>query len=248
MFQTPSSPETKAFHLLILNDGQDASSFHLEEVLQNAYSTGQIYPTLVVAIHVGERKQEYGISEWPDFAKRGSKAQAYASFISKELMPWLSERYSVSVHAKDRAIAGFSLGALSAFDVSWHNPEIFGVSGLFSGSFWWRAKALDEGYQPSDRLALQLVEESKEKKPLRLWFQTGWLDEFADRDADGLIDSLGDTLDLIFALRKKKYKLGLELEYFEMGNGRHDHKTMAKALPYFLTWWQKAHRLQESLV
>ncbi len=230
--------------LLILNDGQDADAYHLQEVMNEGFATGQITPTLAVAVHVGERKQEYGISGRPDYGKRGARASHYAGFVEKELLPYLQNHFPLSIDAKDRAIAGFSLGALSAFDVAWHLPQHFGVAGLFSGSFWWRTKALDDGYQPTDRIALQLVKESGAKKPLRLWFQTGWLDESADRDADGLIDSVGDTLDLIKELKAIGFKTGTELEYVELGNGRHDHKTMAKVFPFFLKWWQKGDLYQ----
>lgn len=224
---------------LLVNDGQDSEAYRLQEVMTDAHATGQIRPTLAVAVHVGERKQEYGISGRPDFAKRGAKASDYAAFVEKELLPHLHQHFPISPKAEDRAIAGFSLGALSAFDIAWHMPKVFGVAGLFSGSFWWRNRALDDGYSPSDRIALQLVKESAIRLPLRFWFQTGWLDEFADRDADGLIDSVGDTLDLINELKTLGYKSGTELEYVELGNGRHDHKTMARILPAFLKWWQK---------
>ena len=223
--------------LLVLNDGQDAHSFQLPNVMNEAMATGIIQPTLAVAVHVGERKQEYGVSHKPDFAKRGAKAAAYSAFIELELFPWIKAHFPVSHNAADRSIAGFSLGALSAFDIAWHQSEVFGTAGLFSGSFWWRSKSLEENYQPSDRIALQLVKESNTKKDLNLWFQIGWLDENADRDGDGLIDSIGDTLDLIRELNAKGYQSGKEIEYVEVGNGHHDHKTMARVFPKFLKWW-----------
>lgn len=224
--------------LLIVNDGQDANAFQLKTILTEGLATGIIQPTLAVAVHVGERRQEYGISNHPDYAKRGSKAGDYASFVKSELLPWIYTHFPVSHSSTDRAVAGFSLGALSAFDLAWHQPDILGVAGLFSGSFWWRSKSLEDGYQPSDRIALQLVKNTKTKKNLKLWFQIGWLDEQADRDSDGLIDSIGDTLDLIQELKKIGFQAGKELEYIEVGNGHHDHKTMARMLPNFLKWWQ----------
>ena len=225
--------------LLILNDGQDAESYQLKSVLHDLQNTNSISPTVAVAVHVGERKQEYGISERPDYSQRGSRAIQYQNFVANELFPWVKQRYSISPKTEDIAVAGFSLGALSAFDLAWHLPSFFGFAGLFSGSFWWRSKSLDNHYKPSDRIALQLVNETIGKKEIKLWFQTGWLDEYADRDSDGLIDSIGDTLDLIQELKIKGYKIGQEIEYLELGAGRHDHKTMAKAFPEFLKWWQK---------
>ena len=34
---------------------------------------------------------------------------------------------------KTKAIAGFSLGGLSAIDTAWSNPGIFSIVGVFSG-------------------------------------------------------------------------------------------------------------------
>lgn len=223
--------------LLIINDGQDAAAFHFKEVMADWDQSHPQIPVVALAIHVGERKQEYGLTGKPDYAQRGTKAGDYALFVEKELFPWALKKYRISEKIADRAVAGFSLGALSAFDLAWHLPHCFGNAGLFSGSFWWRSRELGEAYLPSDRLVLQLIEESAEKKDLRFWFQTGWHDESADRDKDGLIDSIGDTLDVILALESKGYQPGKDIDYMELGSGHHDHKTMARIFPQFLKWW-----------
>lgn len=229
--------ENRSPRLLVLNDGQDADAFRLPEILKDLEDSRPDQDLITVAVHVGDRKQEYGITDRPDYAGRGSKAHLYQAFMSKELIPFLYELYPISTNHWDRAVAGFSLGALSAFDLAWHLPHIFGIVGLFSGSFWWRKRALDDGYGPNDRIVLNLIEESSTVPDLHFWFQTGWLDEKADRDEDGLIDSIGDTLDTIQALRMKGYKPGKDIEYIEMGDGRHDHATMAQIFPSFLQWW-----------
>jgi enterochelin esterase family protein len=223
--------------LLVLNDGQDSEAYQLKEVLADWEQNHPGQNIVALAVNVGERKQEYGISNRPDFAQRGSRALEYARFIENELLPWAFSSFHVSKKPEDAAISGFSLGALSAFDLAWTLPHVFGTAGLFSGSFWWRSKDLNHGYKPGDRIAIQCINEEKTTKNLRFWFQTGWLDEGADRDHDGLIDSIGDTLDVIRALQRIGYKPGTDIEYVELGSGHHDHKTMAKVFPQFLQWW-----------
>lgn len=223
--------------LLVVNDGQDSEAYQLKEILADWEQNNPEQGITALAVQVGDRKQEYGISNRPDFAQRGSRAKEYAQFIELELLPWAFTTFRLSKKPVDAAIAGFSLGALSAFDLAWTLSHIFGTAGLFSGSFWWRSKDLNKGYSPSDRIAIQSINENDEFKNLRFWFQTGWLDEGADRDQDGLIDSIGDTLDVIRALKEKGYKPGTDIEYLELGSGHHDHKTMAKAFPHFLNWW-----------
>ena len=233
--------QLKKGRLLLVNDGQDLASMELEKSLADLQRKYPDTPLAAVGIHVGERKQEFGISQRPDFAQRGSRAAEYGKFVTEELLPYLRRQKGEIPDVPERqAVMGFSLGALSAFDLAWHNSHHFGTAGLFSGSFWWRSKGLEDGYQASDRIALQLVNETDVAPKLRLWFQTGGADESADRDNDGLIDSIGDTLDLMRALQQKGYVPGNEMEYVEMGNGRHDHKTMARIIPRFLDWWMKS--------
>lgn len=229
----------QAYKLLVANDGQDHPAIHLEDAVLDLEAANKNEAILALAVHVGDRKQEYGVANMPDFAKRGLKAHSYSQFIENELFPWAYQKYRLLPGPKNTAMMGFSLGALSAFDLAWQHPHLFGVAGLFSGSFWWRAKDLDEGYLPSDRIVLQMLEKDKKaaKRDLKFWFQTGWMDEAADRDDDGLIDSIGDTLDLIRALQNMGYKPGEDIEYIELGYGHHDHKTMAKVLPQFLQWF-----------
>ena len=233
------SISSQSYRLLVVNDGQDSPAIHLEDSILDLEATQKSHPIIAVAVHVGDRKQEYGVSGIPDFAKRGAKTKEYSQFIENELFPWVLKTFRILPGPQNSAMMGFSLGALSAFDLAWNHPHLFGTAGLFSGSFWWRAKDLGPDYLPSDRIVLQMLERNKnqEKPALKFWFQTGWLDESADRDDDGLIDSIGDTLDLILALQKKGYKPGEDIEYLELGYGYHDHKTMAKVLPQFLQWF-----------
>lgn len=229
----------QSYRLLVVNDGQDCPAIHLEDSILDLEASQKSTPIIAIAVHVGDRKQEYGVAGIPDFAKRGTKANDYAQFIENELFPWILSTYRILPGPQNSAMMGFSLGALSAFDLAWNHTHLFGCAGLFSGSFWWRARDLDSNYMPSDRIVLQMLEKSKkpEKPALKLWFQTGWMDEAADRDDDGLIDSIGDTLDLILALEKLGFKPGQDIEYMELGYGHHDHKTMAKVLPQFLQWF-----------
>src|SRR3569833_353882 len=137
---------TEPVNLLLLNDGQEADSLKIKESLESLYNLGAIKPVLVAAIHAGDdRLQEYGTAGIPDFKQRGSKAAAYTKFIVTELLPAIKKETGIS-DFDITAFAGFSLGGLSAMDISWHYPEVFNKVGVFSGSFWWRSKELGKGY------------------------------------------------------------------------------------------------------
>ena len=223
-------------NLLLLNDGQEAENLKLKETLENLYETGRIKPVLVVAIHANEhRLQEYGTAGRPDYKLRGSKAAAYTKFITQELIPAIKKDTGIE-NFDTTAFAGFSLGGLSAMDIAWHNPQLFDKTGVFSGSFWWRSKELGKGYTDKDRIMHRIVSTATSIPSLKFWLQTGTKDETADRNKNGIIDSIDDTVDLIKELENKGYSRPADIQYLEMVGGTHNVTTWAEAMPKFLVW------------
>jgi enterochelin esterase family protein len=224
---------TEPLNLLLVNDGQEIENLQLTDTLQDLFNTNRIKPTAIVAINCGdERIQEYGIAGFPDFKKRGSKADLYTQFIVEELIPEIKSRLGMEVFGTV-AIAGFSLGGLTALDIAWNHPEVFNMAGVFSGSLWWRTKDLGKGYTEDDRIMHRVVRESKNKPELKFWLQTGTKDETADRNRNGIIDAIDDTIDLIKELQAKGYTRQ-DIAYLEMVGGEHNVATWAKAMPKFL--------------
>lgn len=235
---TPPNFDTleKGLPVLILNDGQDSEHMKLLEILNNLWEANEINPFVIAGVFCGNRIQEYGVASKPDYKKRGSKAKDYSRFIIEHLLPTLSHRYGIELNHPQNAIAGYSMGGLSAMDIAWNNPEYFPRVGGFSASFWWRRKALDQGYTQSDRIIHNLIRKSKIRKGMKFWFMAGTADESADRTGNGIIDSIDDTLDLIAELIKLGYKPYYDVVYFEVKGGKHDVPTWGKAMPTFIKW------------
>ena len=157
------SENVTTFELLLINDGQDLLKMNFSQVLKQVSSGNS--SLLVVAIHAGtQRKQEYGVAGIPDYMKRGDKADAYAQFILKELLPELKSLFK-GYAIGNKYLAGFSLGGLMAFDMAIDYPDEFSAVGVFSGSFWWRSKALDKGYiEEADRIMHAKIRTKKREK------------------------------------------------------------------------------------
>jgi enterochelin esterase family protein len=220
-------------NLLLLNDGQEAKNLNLTDTIQELYNTNRIKPVAVVAINCGEERiQEYGTAGSPDFKKRGAKADLYTQFIMEELIPEIKKQLGMEVFGTV-AFAGFSLGGLSALDIAWNNPNVFDMAGVFSGSLWWRSKDLTKGYTDDDRIMHRIVRETESKPELKFWLQTGTKDETADRNRNGIIDAIDDTIDLIKELQAKGYTRN-DITYLEMVGGEHNFATWAKTMPKFL--------------
>lgn len=227
----------ETLHLLLLNDGQDAAAMNMEALLAEQHASRKIEAVLVVAIKASaNRTQEYGVAGRPDFKQRGAMADAYTQFITTELLPFLQSHVSRKIDGKT-AFAGFSLGGLSAFDIVYNHPEIFGLAGVFSGAFWWRSKDLNDGYiEELDRITHEMIRSSDEKPDLKFWLMTGTKDETADRNRNYIIDSIDDTIDLIKELENKGFKRPDDIFYYEAVGGKHDVETWAQAFPAFLHW------------
>ena len=71
---------------------------------------------------------------------------------------------------------------------------------------------------------------------LQFFFECGTEDEQEDRNGNGIIDSIDDTLDLIGELVKKGYDREKDICYIEVPGGRHDVATWAQVMPAFLQW------------
>ncbi len=227
--------------LLLVNDGQDLRTMQFEKILDTIYQAGKIEPVFCVGIHCStDRKNEYGTANILDYKGRGAKAALYTSFIMEELIPFIRDKYDI-VSFKEKSFAGFSLGGLCALDIVWNHPHEFFKVGVFSGSLWWRDKDQEDidFDEDADRIMQRQVREGNYYPWLKFFFEVGTQDETADRNNNGVIDSIDDAVSLIDELKKKGYKKE-DIEYYEIADGRHDVPTWAKAFPHFLEWgWGK---------
>ena len=219
--------------LLLINDGQDLARMGFAGMLEGLRTE----PLLCVGIHAGEqRMMEYGVAGRPDYLGRGVKAGDYARFVLEELIPAIRQRYGARF--REKAFAGFSLGALSALDIVWHYPKEFAKAGLFSGSFWWRTRdKSDPGYDEHIHRIMHAEVRGGSYYPwLKFFFECGTEDETEDRNGNGIIDSIDDTKDLIGELKAKGYDESRDIRYMEIAGGHHDVATWARAMPEFLLW------------
>jgi enterochelin esterase family protein len=226
-----------ALSLLLINDGQDLKEMRFSSLLNALLTANEIQPLLCVGIYADkDRKNELGTAKILDYEGRGAKAEAYNRFILEELLPFIHTHYAIE-QFRQRGFAGFSLGGLTAIDMVWNYPEVFTVAGVFSGSLWWRTKSLEDGYnEDTDRIMHQQIRNGRHYPGLRFYFTTGSLDEKADRNNNGIIDSIDDTLDLIKELKQKGYDSKYEVTYINYEDGRHDIETWGRAMPGFLLW------------
>jgi enterochelin esterase-like enzyme len=224
--------------LLLINDGQDLVTMGFDKLLDDLHQHQLIRPLLCVGIHCGgDRKNEYGMIASVDYKGRGAKASRYSRFIFEELLPHIYGQYALQ-SVTEKAFAGFSLGGLSALDIVWNNPDVFQKVGVFSGSLWWRIKdrAEKDFNESNDRLMHRQIRNGSHHAGLKFFFQCGELDEGEDRNKNGVIDSIDDTIDVMRELLAKGYLEGKDMQYVQLPDGKHDVASWARSMPAFLEW------------
>lgn len=234
----PPLPLSKSCPLLLVNDGQDLHSMFFSDILSGYWAEEGAGAFLVAAVHAGkDRRMEYGTMGEPDYLGRGDKAGSYCTFILTELLPRIQQEYPQTIGSLV-SFAGFSLGGLSAFDLVWQHPDVFYSAGVFSGSFWWRSLDQTDPLYSDDkhRIMHQRVRGGKYNGTQRYFFQCGALDEQSDRNRNGVIDSIDDTLDLMEELSKKGASRTTDMYYLELADGKHDIQSWGRAFPFFLRW------------
>ncbi len=219
------------------NDGQDMPRLGMFDLLQRLFSENKLAPCIVVAAHCNENRiNEYGTARQADYKNRGNKAAEYKRFMIEELVPYIRSEYRCATEPSKNIMAGFSLGALSAFDIAWATPSVFGKIGVFSGSLWWRSQAWTPQDPDGGRIMHDIVAKSERRDNMKFWFEVGTKDEEGDRNNNGIIDAIDDTVDLIEELCKLGYRPHADIKYLEIEGGEHNPTTWGAVMPDFLKW------------
>jgi enterochelin esterase family protein len=125
---TPAMPPPpEGFAVLVLLDGEVwAERLDFGRTLDALAATGLTPPLLTAMVATGgERHTDYACSD------------TYTAFLTKELLPYIGQRFPITEAPEKTVIAGQSFGGLCAAYVAFSVPERFGAALVQSGSFWW---------------------------------------------------------------------------------------------------------------
>ncbi len=230
--------EKKRFYpTLYFNDGQDMLALGMYDTLTRLYNEKKLPFCIIIAVYSNEnRMNEYGTTRQADYKNRGNKARKYTDFMIQELVPRMQAEFRCRREPLYTTMAGFSLGALSAMDIAWANPSVFGKVGVFSGALWWRSQEWTRQDPDGGRIMHDIIHKSHHQKGMKFWFEVGTKDEKDDRNNNGRIDAIDDTLDLIDELATLGYRPHEDIRYIEVEGGEHNQGTWGRVMPDFLIW------------
>jgi hypothetical protein len=139
------------YPVLYVNDGQDMEAVGLQATLAALYAQRHDPPVIVVAVDMPpDRMGAYGLSDraharsLPAVTKYGpvgTQAHAYSEWVAKTLVPTIDVRYRTRTTPDARAVLGWSLGALNAFNLGWQYPRRSVASARSRRRCGWRPSA-----------------------------------------------------------------------------------------------------------
>jgi enterochelin esterase family protein len=103
-------------------------------ILNNLIHQKMIKPVIVVFIDHREPVNRANNRRMQELAMN----ERYLNFFTQELIPKVEGSYRISRKPEERAILGTSMGGLNAAYFSFSRPEIFGLAGIQSPSFWFQ--------------------------------------------------------------------------------------------------------------
>ena len=209
----------RSYPVLYLHDGQNLFDGHtsfipgrtwqVREQADAAIESGEVEPLIIVGIYnTGDRRlAEYTPER--DWQMGGGEAASYGLLLTRELLPWIGERYRVRPERESTGLGGSSLGGLVTLYLGLRHPETFGKLAVLSPSVWWNHKSI-LGY---------LNERAPEiwEKP-RLWLDAG--------DGEGR-RTLENAEQLHRRLIANGWRTGATLHFERVPGGTHDEASWA---------------------
>lgn len=133
----------KNYPVLYMQDGQNlfdqstafSGEWEVDETLNELFEQGYEVP-IVIGIDNGGtfRIDEY--TPWANQTYGGGDGNEYMQFIIETLKPYIDANFRTLSGRENTGIMGSSLGGLISHFGALQYPEIFGIAGLFSPSYW----------------------------------------------------------------------------------------------------------------
>jgi S-formylglutathione hydrolase FrmB len=240
---------TSPANVLVFQDGQRATNpsgvLQVPQVIENLVHKKEIPVTIGIFITPGNRSEEYpanlGTGNPNNRAQEyDALSDAYTRMLIEEILPEVGKKYNLTTDVNGRAIGGTSSGAICAFTVAWHRPDVFRKVISMIGSYTsigYRPAQNGQSMVPGGDLYPTLIRRNP-IKPLRVFFQDGSADlnnqfgnwflanqqmvsalQWANSNADGQKNT-GPRYDVMY----------------EWGDGAHSDAHGGALLPSILRW------------
>lgn len=201
--------QRKHYPVLYMHDGQNlfdpttaftGYDWRVDEVADSLIKLQKMEETIIVGIYNSpDRLPEYSDSPL---------GQAYLHFVADVLKPFIDSIYRTKPGKEHTGIMGSSLGGLSSLWFAWRRPEVFGMAGCLSSSFWY----------DDERTLKEVREYQGPKKHIRIYLDCGGREK----------ELMSGYKRMVEILKTKGYVKGRDLEYTLDPKGTHSEYYWAK--------------------
>jgi predicted alpha/beta superfamily hydrolase len=210
---------TKRYPVMYMHDGQnlfdEATAFAGEWGVDEALDSFS-KKCIVIGIDNGglKRMNEYNPYNNQRFGK--GEGKQYIDFIAKTLKPYIDKKYRTLKDKNNTIIAGSSMGGLISMYAAVKYPQVFGVAGVFSPSFWIAPELLTE---------IKKTVKASTHRQSRIYFYAG------EQESKELVR---ETLQVFETMRMKA---GCKMEVRINAEGQHNEPTWRVEFPGFYKWF-----------
>jgi predicted alpha/beta superfamily hydrolase len=141
----------RRYPVIYMHDGQnlfdDATSFAGEwgvDESMDALAQTHGFEAIVVGIDNGGDKRMNELSAWPHAAFGAAEGAQYLAFLVDVVKPHIDQHYRTEPGRNSTAIIGSSMGGLASHYAIQARPDVFGMAGVLSPSYWVAPQLYDE--------------------------------------------------------------------------------------------------------
>lgn len=174
-------PERR-FPVLYMQDGHNIFSgdplapygtWDVDQTIEELVDNGEIDPLIIVGIQARDRFPEYTNCRIKG-EQYTPKLDLYTNYLINTVKPTIDNHFRTLPDAENSALAGSSLGGLSAFRICWQHPYIFGKCAALSPSTWVGSKENWETSLRDESLEKLVLKTPREMVPqLKIYLDNG---------------------------------------------------------------------------
>jgi len=141
----------RRYPVIYMHDGQNlfdeatsyAGEWGVDEAM-DALAQTHGFEAIVVGIDNGAEKRMNELSAWPHSQFGAGEGIQYLAFLIDVVKPRIDQQYRTESDRSSTAIMGSSMGGLASHHAIHARPDVFGMAGVLSPSYWVAPQLYDE--------------------------------------------------------------------------------------------------------
>ncbi len=209
------------YPVLYMHDGQNlfdnatayAGEWGVDETLDEQ-AKFQGLEVIVVGIDNGQEKRVNELSPWANKRFGTAEGKLYVNFMVNVLKPYVDNHYRTFTDRGNTAVMGSSMGGFISHYAVHQYPDVFGMAGIFSPSYWYSGEVFKH------------TKKNPAPASARIYLMMG------SKEGDEAIDGIKQMTQLLNAPKHPAENLHSEV----VPGGEHNEKFWRSEFPKAVSW------------